>query len=942
LCIITALALCCAAAQAGTLYVPSPYSTIQSAINDANDGDIVLVSPGTYQENIDFLGKAVTVQSADPNDPNVVAETIIDGSNPTDPNHGSTVIFKSGEDANSILTGFTITGGTGSWLAISWDLHQIYWNRCGGGAVCYNLSQPTITKNVFSNNFAGEGGAIYVYGNPVDPNNPSNPPVHVKPVITDNIFIDNSAVYYAYPPPPNDYNVVIHGDGGAIVCFQGVDATIRGNLIQNNHAYHYGGGLHLRQWSNGEISYNQIIDNNSAIGAGIHITYTSSPLVSHNIIASNRTTGGGGGGIYVYYNSDPCIEYNFIAGNFSWYSAGIGVYWDSEPAILNNIIVKNQGMGILCNAAGTTIVTGNTIADNNGQFSPGGIRCRVGATPVIERNIIVSNGGYGLDKDPNCYPTVRYNNVWGNTKGNYDPDIGDQTGLNGNISVDPRFTDPDANDYHLACYSPCINAGDPSYTPGPNETDYDGDNRIMSQIIDIGADETGIARNITSSRDYQTIQQAIDDSNNGDVIVVNPGTHTGTGNRDIDFHGKAITLRGIDPNDFAVVAATIIDCNASGRGFRFHTGEDGNSVLAGVTITNGKPIYDGGAIHCNGSSPTIERCIITKNVSKGHGGGIYLGNGSDAIIDRCIITENTFVPEGYGGGIYCYKSNPTITNCIVMNNSAMRAGEHGGGMCFWGDQVVHSDALVANCLVVGNSAPHRGGGLYAYWSSPTFINCTVIGNKALEGGGIGSFRESNPQVINCIVRDNIAPDGNQLALISTLRVWSAFYPTEMTVLFSDIEGGIAQACIDPGCTLNWGNGNIDIEPNFVDPGHWDVNNPGDPNDDFFVSGNYHLPPLSPCVDVGDNNSIPMPSFDIDNEERIFNGTVDMGSDEVVTNVCDLDNDGIVDYFDLEVVANEWLDSGSELQTDFYEDGFIDLADYAKFASQWLWMGMWRY
>ena len=73
---------------------------------------------------------------------------------------------------------------------------------------------------------------------------------------------------------------------------------------------------------------------------------------------------------------------------------------------------------------------------------------------------------------------------------------------------------------------------------------------------------------------------------------------------------------------------------------------------------------------------------------------------------------------------------------------------------------------------------------------------------------------------------------------------------------------------------------------------------------------------------------------------IFNDTVDIGADEVVTNPVDLNDNGIVDYFELAVLTDEWLQSGGELQTDFYEDGFIDFADYALFAEQWLWTGGW--
>lgn len=112
--LILAVLFPCCQLYGRTLYVGSshPYGSIQSAISDANDGDTIIVSAGTYYENIDFIGRVVTVRSLDPNDPNVVAATIINGSTPADPNRASTVTFRSGEDVNSVLSGFTITGGS--------------------------------------------------------------------------------------------------------------------------------------------------------------------------------------------------------------------------------------------------------------------------------------------------------------------------------------------------------------------------------------------------------------------------------------------------------------------------------------------------------------------------------------------------------------------------------------------------------------------------------------------------------------------------------------------------------------------------------------------------------------------------------------------------------------------------------------------------------------
>ena len=188
--------------HADQLNVPAQYPTIQAAIDQADHGDTIVVDPCTYYENINFLGLAITVTSVDPDDPCIVAATIIDGSAYSDPNNASVVTFNHGETNDSILQGFTITGGQGTWLVVSWDLQEPYWNRCGGGIVCYNMSEPTITKNVVRNNRAGQGGGLYVYGDPVDIHTPQNPPVHLAPVITDNLFHNNQGVVaHGFAPP---------------------------------------------------------------------------------------------------------------------------------------------------------------------------------------------------------------------------------------------------------------------------------------------------------------------------------------------------------------------------------------------------------------------------------------------------------------------------------------------------------------------------------------------------------------------------------------------------------------------------------------------------------------------------------------------------------------------------------------------------------------------
>jgi hypothetical protein len=78
------------------------YDRIRDAISAASPYEHIIVSPGIYNENIDFNGKHLTLSSSNPNNPAIVASTIISGGD-------KAVTFSFGDDANSVITGFTIT-----------------------------------------------------------------------------------------------------------------------------------------------------------------------------------------------------------------------------------------------------------------------------------------------------------------------------------------------------------------------------------------------------------------------------------------------------------------------------------------------------------------------------------------------------------------------------------------------------------------------------------------------------------------------------------------------------------------------------------------------------------------------------------------------------------------------------------------------------------------
>jgi len=144
----------CLHSKAQIIHVPADQPTIQEGINAASNGDTVLAADGTYLENINFIGKAITVAShfIMNGDTNHINNTIIDGSQPSNPDYGSVVTFITGEDTTSIICGFTITGGTGM-------TEPTYSARIGGGIVCYNASAKIIHNKITGNVVTSTSGA---------------------------------------------------------------------------------------------------------------------------------------------------------------------------------------------------------------------------------------------------------------------------------------------------------------------------------------------------------------------------------------------------------------------------------------------------------------------------------------------------------------------------------------------------------------------------------------------------------------------------------------------------------------------------------------------------------------------------------------------------------------------------------------------------------------
>ncbi|MHC4084999.1 MAG: choice-of-anchor Q domain-containing protein, partial [Planctomycetota bacterium] len=186
--------------------------------------------------------------------------------------------------------------------------------------------------------------------------------------------------------------------------------------------------------------------------------------------------------------------------------------------------------------------------------------------------------------------------------------------------------------------------------------------------------------------------------------------------------------------------------------------------------------------------------------------------------------------------------NPSLINCIFNYNSA----SSGGGITN-----SNSSPRLFNCIFSGNSTNYGGGMKNSGDSRPVITNCSFRGNTAFKlGGGILSTARAYPTLKNCIVW------GNEVETALEIWIWGS-----ATVSYSNVQGG-------------WpGEGNIDADPCFFDPGYYDAGG-------VWVDGDYHLLPNSPCIDAGDPNYQYDPNEkDLDGKPRVIGGRIDLGAYE---------------------------------------------------------------
>jgi hypothetical protein len=859
--------------HARTIYVdvnaPADFNTIQAAIDDANTGDIIVIRPGTYtgpgNRDLAIYGRSIVVRSVDPNEPNIVGATVIDCQGTAAESHRGFTLNTPG----SVLEGLTIING---------------YTREGGGAIYASGNSVTIRSCRLINNHASGGGAV-----------------HAGALTLMNCLIARNSISGA---------TWYWGGGGGVHCGgeEGL-VTIYGCTIVDNTATGgegdppLAGGLYAGA-HNTIIDHCTILGNKAGNGGGVFSAGLNC-TISNCIMRSNAASVG------AQLNATGVLSVSYSDIEGGW--AGQGNI-DSDPLFVDASSGNyHLAMGSPCTEAGDP----QYVPDRRQLDSDNEPRVMGAATDM------------GVDEFPaapapvlNVYPKQLI------------------------FHADCNGLAPEPQELHIAGagYVPLVSSltEDCSWLGSgqPDPPSADGSRTVVLSVsaakLSPGRYDTQIT--ITADRApnspqtvavslyiregpalhvpqvYQTIQSAIEASRDGDVVIVQKGTCTGLGNRDIDFLGKAITVRSVDPNDASVVAATIIDCAATEtdrhRGFLFCSREGPNSVLSGLTITHGQALT-GAGICVLDASPTILHCRIVDNaciarvsavpdesVTLKAGGGVYVENGSPHI-EKCLIEGNQcYRLQAKGGGIYCYDANVVIKDCTIKTNRTYTsgAGVHaevckditlsgctiidnqasvlGGG----GIYLTSCKGAISHCLIVRNQSDRDGGAMFIEKSETLIQNCTIAENTAKEHAGGVDFSVGQLSMVNTILWNNAASAGSQIAFYAwtgwadSRSVWIA---GTVTIGHCDIEGGQSKVCIygDARCLLlTWDAGNIDGDPLFADKsvedyhlksqaGRWD------PNSKEWVLDMI----TSPCIDAGD------PNLPVGDEPEPNGGRINMGA-----------------------------------------------------------------
>jgi hypothetical protein len=621
-------------AGADTHYV-SPGESIQSAIDAANDNDEIEVAPGTYNEAINFNGKAVRLYSS--GGPDI---TTIDGSG-----NYHVVQCVNGEDANTILEGFTITGGNANGIDAA--------NQGGG---MYNRDSSSTVKNcIFGGNSAGYGGGML---------NDSS-----SPTVTDCTFTDNTATDF----------------GGGMENYNGGSPTVTNCLFSGNTAED-GGGM-INNGCSPTVTNSIFTGNTSSAGGGM-FNHSSSTAVTNCVFSGNSA--GYGAGMW-NYGSSPTLTNCTFSTNAGGSVGGMYNEAGSNPTVTNCILWGDTPNEIIDNASNTTV----TYSDVQGGWGGTG---NIDADPLFVNAAgsdlrLISSASPCVDTSTNTAPGLPATDLAGN------PRVVDGD-RDGTITVDmgayelqrKQIRNITQNTWYETIQAAIDDANDGDQIEVGAGTYYEAINfngkavRLYSRggPVVTTVDAIGLSSSVVrciSGEGLNTILEG---------FTITGGT--GTLDEYMQLCGGGMRNENSSP--------TVTNCIFTSNSAEFGGGlfnYASSAMVSDCTFTNNTVSRWGAGLYNNNSSPTVTNCTFSSNEADQKGGGMYNGNSSNPTVSYCNFTDNSAME---GGGMSNNNSSPTVTNCIFTGN----ASGAGGGMFNGG-----GGPDVTNCIFSGNSAGYGAG-----------------------------------------------------------------------------------------------------------------------------------------------------------------------------------------------------------------------------------------
>jgi hypothetical protein len=445
--------------------------------------------------------------------------------------------------------------------------------------------------------------------------------------------------------------------------------------------------------------------------------YQATPEITECRFVANESLNQGGGLVLYEVNGSLVSECHFEA-NVS-HGGGAFYAYGTTAVITFCTLVSNQaewgGAGYA--TASSSLAIESCTFYLNEVIDGGNAMSIVGSLVDISNSIIALNTGPqaalyctgGASVDLSC------SDVWGNEGGDYVDCLVGQNGVDGNISANPQFCLASGPlDLTLHVDSPCT---------------ADNSGCGLMGAWPVGCGPRTFLVDPAGTGDYPTIQAAIDANTSGGTILLENGVYTGTGNRDITYDGKDLTVRSADGDP----ELCIIDCGGSEaephRGFIFNSGEGYTAVLEGVTVRNAWQSAAAGAVYVVGSGPTLRSCRFENNQAS-DGAGLFATSSSSVHVEDCRFTGN-HATNGGGGVRASANSFVALVRCDFLDNFA----HWGGG----GLYTYFSWATVEDCVFARNGSNAWGGGLHSQemGTSPVSVSgSTFHGNYAPEGGAV--------------------------------------------------------------------------------------------------------------------------------------------------------------------------------------------------------------